>query len=68
MPSQKPISLRNQARNAFVLLLIAVLFLTSSAFVDPQGQSPDPFAKQLPTTAPGALPPGGPPRSCRFRL
>ena len=47
MTARKPISLGKQARNVLVLLLIAVLFLTSSAFVDPQGQTPDPYAKPL---------------------
>ena len=48
MPARNPISLLKQIRSCIILFLIGVLFLTSSAFVMPQAQMTNPFAKQLP--------------------
>ena len=53
MPARQPISLRKQTRNVFVLILIGVLFLTSSAFVKPQAQGQDPLQKRM---QPGGIP------------
>ena len=44
----KQFSFEKCVRHFILLLLIGILFLTSSAFVETQAQTPDPLAKRLP--------------------